>query len=84
MMQVIFLGTGPNKGIKAKGKSNRFESSILLESEKLRILVDVTTFFQKQAKWIKKIDAILITHAHKDAIGGMGLCVVKERLLIWV
>lgn len=78
-MEIIFLGTGPARGIRSKGKSARLESSVLVETAKASILIDVTTFFVRQLKWIKKIDAILITHAHKDAIGGIGQLVSWMR-----
>ncbi|MBI4155526.1 hypothetical protein HY498_05585 [Candidatus Woesearchaeota archaeon] len=66
-MEILFLGTGPVGGIKGKGRSKRLESSILIDG----VLVDVTNHFKKQIKGINNIKAILITHAHKDAIGGM-------------
>lgn len=76
-MDLIFLGTGPTGGIKGQGKA-RFESSALLKTSSGNILIDVTNFFTNQARWIKAIDAILITHAHKDAIGGM------RQLVSWM
>jgi len=83
-MEVLFLGTGPVGGIKGKGRSKRLESSVLIDG----ILVDVTNHFKKQIKGINNLKAILITHAHKDAIGGMNqlrewqrkVCVDRIRL----
>lgn len=70
-MEIVFLGTGPAGGVKGLGKSKRFESSALIRTKNLKILIDITRDFQMQSKWIKRVDAILITHAHKDAIGGI-------------
>jgi len=71
MRKLIFLGTGPAGGIKIKEKLIRLESSALIKTDLGNILIDVTRHFQKQIKNIDRIDAILITHAHQDAIGGM-------------
>lgn len=66
-MEILFLGTGPTKPTE-----DRTNSSILIDS----VLIDCTPQFLKQAEreGIKKdeIKAVLITHAHKDAIGGLG------------
>lgn len=66
-MEILFLGTGP-----AKPTEERTNSSVLINS----ILIDCTPQFLKQAEreGIKKQDikAVMITHAHKDAIGGLG------------
>lgn len=77
-MEITFLGTGPTGGVKGRGKSNRSESSLLIETSHDRVLIDVTNFFSKQAKWINDIDVIFITHAHKDAIGGI------NQLITWM
>jgi len=65
-MKIIFLGTGP-----AKPTKSRTNSSVLVDS----ILIDCTSQFLKQAKREnlspKDIRAVLITHAHKDAIQGL-------------
>lgn len=66
-MEILFLGTGP-----AKPTKERTNSSILVGS----LLIDCAPMFLKQVKResIKPedIEAVLITHAHKDAIGGLG------------
>lgn len=69
IMKIIFLGTGASGGTPGIGKSKRLESAILLSNE-TKILVDVTRNFFQQASIIKHIDYILLTHGHKDAIGG--------------
>jgi len=71
MAKIIFLGTGPTKPVIRKNEK-RTNSSILVDN----ILIDCTPMFLEQVKRenIKpeNIKAILITHAHKDAIGGLG------------
>lgn len=49
-------------------------SSILLSLKNKNILIDATPDFLKQVRQnkIKKIDAVLITHPHLDAYGGIG------------
>lgn len=50
--------------------SRRLESSLLVV-DGTSILVDVTRHFHEQSKAINSIDAILLTHAHADAAGGI-------------
>lgn len=70
-MQIIFLGTGASGGTPGWGKSKRSESSVFIKNGP-NILIDVTRNFSKQAKNLTKIDAILLTHGHMDAYGGVG------------
>ncbi len=69
--KLVFLGTGPVGGIKGQGKSKRTETSTLIETSKGNILIDVSGDFNQQSKLIESIKAILITHGHQDAIGGI-------------
>lgn len=69
-MTITFLGTGASGGTPGKGKSKRLESSIFIQN-KTCILIDVTRDFSEQVKAVKHIDYILLTHGHKDAIGGI-------------
>jgi phosphoribosyl 1,2-cyclic phosphate phosphodiesterase len=63
---------------KPKSKSKRLNSSILISHKRGSILIDCTPNFinqfstklLKEAK-IQKLDAIFLTHAHKDASGGL-------------
>ena len=59
--------TSPNK------KDNRLRSSILVESETTTIVVDTTPDFRYQMirANVKKLDAVLFTHPHKDHIAGL-------------
>jgi phosphoribosyl 1,2-cyclic phosphate phosphodiesterase len=86
-MQITFLGTGPMESIpraghqdltcqiakKLKSKSKRTRSSIFLNYQKTNILIDASPDFPEQIKnnKLKKIDAVLITHPHFDAYGGI-------------
>lgn len=69
-LKILFLGTGAANGTPGQNKSHRLESSLFIKKE-LNILIDVTRFFSQQSKNLDKIDAILITHGHKDACGGI-------------
>ncbi|MFH1643819.1 MAG: MBL fold metallo-hydrolase [bacterium] len=72
-MLIKFLGTGPNNPITdKKGKSNRLQSSVLITHGDIKIMIDCTPSVQKQLKKIKP-DYLLITHAHRDAAGGLRL-----------
>lgn len=54
-------------------RHNRTRSSILVETENVAILIDVSADFRQQAlrEQIGKIDAVLITHSHADHICGI-------------
>jgi phosphoribosyl 1,2-cyclic phosphodiesterase len=69
-MQILFLGTGPTKPI-IREKEKRSNSSVLIDG----FLIDVTPMFLEQVKDLEinpdEIDSVFLTHAHKDAIGGL-------------
>lgn len=83
-LKITFLGTGTSSGVPmiacncevctSTAKENkRLRTSILVESATTTIVVDTTPDFRYQmlrAK-VKKLDAVLFTHSHKDHIAGM-------------
>lgn len=83
-MKITFLGTGTSQGVPVIAckcevcrsddiKDNRLRSSIMIELEGKRLLIDCGTDFRQQMlrENITSIDAILVTHGHKDHIGGL-------------
>jgi phosphoribosyl 1,2-cyclic phosphate phosphodiesterase len=74
---VTFLGTGASGGTFGEGRSRRCESSLLATCNETTLLLDVTRDFALQMPSIRRIDAVLLTHAHRDATGGIA------RLRAW-
>lgn len=83
-MKITFLGTGTSQGVpmiacsckvctSENPKDKRLRSSILIQNHDLNIVVDTTPDFRYQMLRVglKRLDAILITHSHKDHIAGM-------------
>lgn len=70
MIALRFLGTGAAGGTPGAGRSLRLESSLLVQGEG-SILLDLTRRFGVQAADVQAIDAVLLTHAHRDACGGV-------------
>ncbi|MEZ5022937.1 MAG: MBL fold metallo-hydrolase [Chitinophagales bacterium] len=83
-MKIIFLGTGTSTGIPLIGchcevcesndpKDNRTRSSIYVEHDGVKIVVDTGPDFRSQMlrEGIDDIDAVIFTHAHKDHIAGL-------------
>jgi phosphoribosyl 1,2-cyclic phosphate phosphodiesterase len=83
-LKITFLGTGTSSGVPMIGcscevctstdkKDKRLRSSILVESETTSIVVDTTPDFRYQMLRanVKKLDAVLFTHPHKDHIAGL-------------
>ena len=83
-MKLIFLGTGTSCGVPTIGcqcrvcqstnpKDKRLRCSALVETEQTRLLIDCGPDFRQQMMPMpfRRIDGILITHAHYDHMGGM-------------
>ena len=84
MMKLTFLGTGTSCGVPTIGcecytcrstdpHDKRLRCSVLLETPSTRLLIDCGPDFRQQimTQPFRKIDGILITHAHYDHMGGM-------------
>jgi phosphoribosyl 1,2-cyclic phosphodiesterase len=70
-MRLTFLGTGAAGGTPGGGRSRRRESSLLIESDTATVLVDATSQLKEQIAGVTTIDAVVLTHAHRDAAGGV-------------
>ncbi len=71
---LTFLGTGASGGTPGRGRSRRRESSLLVDDGETRLLLDVTRDFAAQATLLDGAPtAALLTHAHRDAAGGLPL-----------
>lgn len=83
-MKLTFLGTGTSCGVPVIGcqcevcqstdpHDKRTRCSALIETDDTRLLIDCGPDFRQQIlpQPFRKIDAILITHAHYDHMGGM-------------
>jgi phosphoribosyl 1,2-cyclic phosphate phosphodiesterase len=83
-MKVTFLGTGTSQGVPVIGctcevcqsldfRDKRLRSSIHLEIENQSFVVDTGPDFRQQMlrESVKRIDAILFTHAHRDHTAGL-------------
>ncbi len=67
------IGCSCNVCTSSDKKNNRLRTSILIESASTNIVIDTTPDFRYQmlrAK-VKKLDAVLFTHPHKDHIAGL-------------
>ncbi len=83
-MKITFLGTGTSQGVPViacecdvcqslESKDKRLRSSVLIEIDNIIFLIDAGPDFRQQMlrAEVKKIDAILLSHEHKDHIGGL-------------
>lgn len=70
-VRLTFLGTGASGGTPGQGRTRRSESSLLVEDKRTSLLLDATRHFERQRRRIDGIDALLLTHAHRDASGGL-------------
>ena len=82
--RLTFLGTGTSQGVPIIGcqcpvcksivpHDKRFRSAALVEYGGLTILVDAGPDFRMQmlAHGVSHLDAILLTHSHRDHTGGL-------------
>ncbi len=82
--RLTFLGTGTSQGVPIIGcncavcRSNdphdkRFRSAALVDYKGLKILVDAGPDFRMQmlGQGVSHLDAILLTHSHRDHTGGL-------------
>lgn len=67
---ITFLGTGASGGTPGRGRSRRRESSAFLESGQGSVLIDAPAGVEALAE-LAALRAVLITHAHRDAVGGL-------------
>jgi len=83
-MRLTFLGTGTSQGIpvvacdcevckSTSEKDKRLRSSVLVETDDKVFTIDAGPDFRQQMLRtnVKHLDAILLTHAHFDHIGGL-------------
>lgn len=83
-MKLTFLGTGTSQGVPViacpcdvcqskNPKDNRLRTSVLIESPQGNFTIDAGPDFRQQMLMnnVKSLDAILVTHGHKDHVGGM-------------
>ena len=84
MLKLTFLGTGTSQGVPVvscecevcqsqDSKDKRLRSSVLIETEGRTFVIDCGPDFRQQMlnANVKHIDAVLLTHEHRDHIGGL-------------
>lgn len=83
-MKITFLGTGTSQGVpviacdcniclSTDPLDKRLRTSVLLETDETTIIIDAGPDFRQQMlrEHVTKLDAILLTHEHKDHIAGL-------------
>ena len=83
-MKITLLGTGTSTGVPQIGcsckvcrstdaRDKRLRTSVLVETEQTRILLDCGPDFRQQILPLdfRRIDAVLLTHEHYDHVGGI-------------
>jgi phosphoribosyl 1,2-cyclic phosphate phosphodiesterase len=84
MLKLTFLGTGTSQGVpmisckcrvcrSSDKHDKRLRSSALIETEDSTIVIDCGPDFRQQMlkNEVKRIDAVLLTHEHRDHTGGL-------------
>lgn len=84
MIKLTFLGTGTSQGIPViscgcwvctsdDSRDKRLRTSALVETAGVTIVIDAGPDFRAQmlSRDVKRLDAILLTHEHKDHISGL-------------
>jgi phosphoribosyl 1,2-cyclic phosphate phosphodiesterase len=83
-LRITFLGTGTSSGVpmiacechvctSPDKKDKRLRSSIMVQSANTTLVVDTTPDFRYQMlrEKVRRLDAVLFTHPHKDHIAGL-------------
>lgn len=83
-MKVTFLGTGTSQGVpviacschvctSTDSRDKRLRTSVLIEFDDTVLVVDTGPDFRYQMlrAGVKHLDAVLMTHSHKDHIAGL-------------
>jgi phosphoribosyl 1,2-cyclic phosphate phosphodiesterase len=83
-IKVTFLGSGTSQGVpliacncvvcrSQDQRDKRLRSSVLIETAATRVVIDSGPDFRQQLlrEKIKKLDAVVFTHEHKDHIAGL-------------
>ncbi len=84
MLKITLLGTGTSQGVPVitckcpvclsnDSRDKRLRSSVLIQSETENIVIDAGPDFRYQMLrcGLQRLDSILLTHEHKDHVGGM-------------
>ena len=83
-MKITFLGTGTSQGVPVIAcecntclsedhRDKRLRTSLILETDKTVLLFDAGPDFRQQMlrEHVSKLDAVILTHEHKDHISGL-------------
>ena len=83
-MKVTFLGTGTSQGVpviacscktclSGDPRDKRLRTSLLLETGNITIVIDTGPDFRQQMlrENVKRLDAVIFTHEHRDHIAGL-------------